>query len=463
MADVNTEIIIRAKDEASAVLNQFSDTATSVGGSIKDTLAANVVQLGSVFAATSGVIVSSISAFTESQDVAAQLDAVLKSTNATAGVTREQVLALGASLQQQSKFSDESIVSAQNLLLTFTNISGTVFPNATKTTLDMAQALGMDLTSATRIVGKALNDPIEGLSALSRVGVQFTEEQKEQIKVMVESGDVMGAQQLVLDSLSSKFGGSALAASQTFTGQMAILNNTANDVQETIGQALLESIISALGGVEGITAAVKSFNEFLIQHKEVLLGVTFALIGIATVMGGLFLAAIIAVTGASAALVAGLTVLVAGIGFAAGVIIAKWGDIKGFILGVIDSITKRWDDFVKGFSNVFNNISDKLASLKDKLNLSFSSDAFKGLPGFATGGIVPGPIGAPQLVMAHGGEQITPFRGNTTNNTSTSFNVQIGMYAGSPIEKRNIAENLYKELVVLAKSKNKSVSELLGA
>lgn len=487
MSDINPQVIISAKDEASGVLNRFSQNASGVGTSIKNTLTNNVVQLGSVFAATTAVITTSIAAYTESQNVTAQLDSVLKSTGATAGVTKQQVLDLASSLQQQSKFGDEAIVSAQNLLLTFTNIGSKVFPDATKTSLDMAQALGMDLTSATRLVGKALNDPIDGLSALSRVGVQFTDQQKTQIATLVESGKTMEAQGLIVDVLGQKFGGSALAASQTFEGQMVVLGNTVNDVQETIGQALLESLIGALGGVDGITTGVKKFNDFLVEHKEVLLGITIAILAVAVVMGGLFLAAIIAVTGASAALVAGITAVVAIVGFAAGVIIAKWGDIKKGLDDTVSGMRKVWEDFINFFLNIGNNIrtgfnnilndtknkfdsfiqdiKNKLESLMPSFNAAFGASGLN-LPGFDTGGIVPGPIGSPQLAMVHGGEEIRPYRGsgsNNTNNNSLTLNVQIGMYAGSSIEKRNIAEALYKELVTLAQSKNKSVSELLGA
>jgi hypothetical protein len=54
-------------------------------------------------------------------------------------------------------------------------------------------------------LGKALNDPIAGISALSRVGVTFTEEQKATIESMVKMGDVAGAQKLILAELAREF------------------------------------------------------------------------------------------------------------------------------------------------------------------------------------------------------------------------------------------------------------------
>ena len=173
MADMNPQIIITAKDEASKVLKGLADEADKTGKSSGDTLKNNVAGLGAAFAAVTGVIVTSIAAFDESQAVAAQLDAVLKSTAGAAGVTRDQVLGLGASLQQTSKFGDEAIVTGENLLLTFTSIGKDVFPQATQTMVDMSQALGQDLKSSAIQLGKALNDPIQGVTALRRVGVSF--------------------------------------------------------------------------------------------------------------------------------------------------------------------------------------------------------------------------------------------------------------------------------------------------
>src|SRR6476620_1963382 len=99
MADERTlEIVIRARDEASKVLKDFSGQATSLSSSIKDGLSRNVVQLGAAFAATSGFIYSSIGAYEESQNATAQLNAVLASTKNIAGVTASSVLNLSAAL-----------------------------------------------------------------------------------------------------------------------------------------------------------------------------------------------------------------------------------------------------------------------------------------------------------------------------------------------------------------------------
>jgi phage-related minor tail protein len=96
-------------------------------------------------------------------------------------------------------------------LLTFGNVSGEAFDRAQMAAVNLSARLGQDLQSSAVQVGKALNDPIKGVTALGRVGVSFTEQQKEQIKAMTKVGDVAGAQSLILAQLEKQYGGSAEA------------------------------------------------------------------------------------------------------------------------------------------------------------------------------------------------------------------------------------------------------------
>ena len=171
-----------------------------------------------------------------------QTQAVVESTGMAAGFTAEQMGEMAQALSASagaSLFTDDQILGAQNVLATFTKVQGIQFEGATQSALDMAQALGMDVSSAAMMMGKALNDPVKGLSALSRSGVSFTEEQKAMVEAMVEAGDVAGAQNLILKEMEVQFGGSALAATETFAGSQVLLQEAFNGVKETLGTALL--------------------------------------------------------------------------------------------------------------------------------------------------------------------------------------------------------------------------------
>lgn len=210
--------------------------------------------------------VSSAKAFIESENAIAQTEAVLKSTGQAAGVTSKTVTDLANSLQRQTRYSDETIRSAENMLLTFTNIGQKTFPGATEAVLDMATAMGSDLQSTAIQVGKALQDPVLGATALQRVGVRLTESQKDTIKSLVDVGDAAGAQAIILKELQTEFGGSAKAAGKTFAGQLDILKNQLGEVQESIGEVILKgltpfvtkllTLYESAGGVEGIMTSL---------------------------------------------------------------------------------------------------------------------------------------------------------------------------------------------------------------
>ena len=219
-------------------LDNLKGTLGKVGSGLK-VAAIGLAAMGAAFGA---LAIASVKDAGEAEESIAQLDAVIKSTGGAAGVTRKEITNLADALEKTTKFTAESTQAADALLLTFTNIGKDVFPEATKIALDMAQALGTDASSGAIQLGKALNDPIAGISALSRVGVSFSEDQKAVIKKLQETGDMAGAQKIILAELNKEFGGSAEAAGKTFAGQLEIAKNALGNVTETIGTALLPKL-----------------------------------------------------------------------------------------------------------------------------------------------------------------------------------------------------------------------------
>lgn len=189
-----------------------------------------------------GFLGDTVKSANDSENAMSQLVAVLKSTGHAAGLAEDQLSEQASALQKVSTYSDEAIQSSQALLLTFTNIKGKVFTDAIPTILDMSTALGQDLKSSSIQVGKALNDPIKGITALSRVGVSFTQQQKDTIKSLVDTGKTAEAQKVILSELNKEFGGSSLAASKTFAGSMEVLKNQFDDVKESIGRVIVKGM-----------------------------------------------------------------------------------------------------------------------------------------------------------------------------------------------------------------------------
>lgn len=226
-----------------------------------------------------GIGATAVKSFSDSQKAVAQLNAVLVSTGSIAGVTEQHALDLASSLQRVSTQSDEAVLGAQSILLTFTNIgaSGGVFDLATKAALDMSQALGSDLQSSSLMVGKALNSPVEGLTALTRAGVSFSESQKTTIKSLVASGKTMEAQQLILSELTRQFGGSAAAAAGTFSGEITIARNRIDDLMEGIGSRLVPVLEIGVGILDDVITGFENMSPAMQTGIAVAVGLGSAL------------------------------------------------------------------------------------------------------------------------------------------------------------------------------------------
>lgn len=192
----------------------------------------------------------------EARRIAAQTGAVIKSTGGIANVTTDQINALSTALSNQTGIDDDLIAKGANLLLTFTNVrneagkGNDVFNQATSILADMGTALGTDVAGSAIVVGKALNDPIKGITALTRVGVTFSDTQKEQIKNFIAAGDSASAQKVILAELTKEFGGSAAAQASGLDRLKVAWGN----LQESVGQSLnpaIEGLVPQLQGVIG--------------------------------------------------------------------------------------------------------------------------------------------------------------------------------------------------------------------
>jgi len=194
----------------------------------------------------------------------AQLRAALKSTSNVAGQSVDQLNAMAGALQETTVFADDAVTASQSLLLTFTKIQGDIFPRATKAIADVAQAMKGDLQGATIQVGKALNDPIHGIQALGRSGIQFSEDQKAMITSLVETNRLADAQTIILKELETQFGGSAEAAGKTLGGAIGRLGSAFGDLFE-ISESASEGVV---GAIEFIIKALNVLNNALTSVRQ---------------------------------------------------------------------------------------------------------------------------------------------------------------------------------------------------
>jgi hypothetical protein len=202
---------------------------------------------------------SAISEAREGQKVSAVTAQVIKATGGAAKLSAEQVGALSTELSNKTGIDDEVIQSGANLLLTFKNVKNEVgegndvFKRATSAAADLSAAGFGSVEGASLQLGKALNDPIKGIAALSRSGVTFTAQQKEQIKTLTESGKTLEAQKIILGEVEAQVGGTA-AASATAGEKFAV---AFGNFKEEVGAKLLPILDQVLG------AGSKLFPVFL--------------------------------------------------------------------------------------------------------------------------------------------------------------------------------------------------------
>lgn len=258
------------KDIIFPITYKYDDKGIKQAESGLEKLGNGVVGLAKIGAAAAAAtaavgvawVVSSAKQLMEIEKLNAQTEAVIASTGSAAGRSISQINKLNASLEKLTGIEAEVIQEGQNMLLTFTNIKGDQFDAATEAALNLSVALGKDMQSSAMLVGKALNDPIAGLSALSRAGIQFTDSQKETIKSLVEMGDTAGAQTIILEELEKQFGGSAEAFGETTAGMIAKFQNELGELGESIAAGLMPAIDAMLPELIAFVDEMQANPEF---------------------------------------------------------------------------------------------------------------------------------------------------------------------------------------------------------
>ena len=189
--------------------------------------------------------------YQEQEKSVAMLNQTLKSTGNAARLSSRELQGLASRLQKLTGIGDETILSMQGILLTFTQIKGDIFKDATKAVLDVSVAMGQDLKQSAIQVGKALNDPRIGVSALSRVGIQFSDVQKKMIKNFADTNQIAKAQRIILSELEMQFGGTADNLDTT-SAAFNRLSAAWGDFLESGGGKLAPFLVDLADGMTGV-------------------------------------------------------------------------------------------------------------------------------------------------------------------------------------------------------------------
>lgn len=275
-----------------------------------------------------------------SQDAAAaaaQVNAALTSMGDASGKTFDQLAKAAEGLRNLSGVDDDEIMTKVTAnLLTFGKVSGDVFDRAQLSILNLSARMGSDLQGATMMVGKALNDPVQGLAALRRVGIQFTDDQQNMIKAMTEVGNVAGAQAIMLGELERQFGGAAEAAGNADIWKP--MKTALMDLEGAFEPIIRDVIAPLIAKVADIARAFAGLSPQVLTFVAVGAAVAAAL-GPILIGFGALVASVGAITAAFAGggFLAGLLPLLGPIGLAVGAVVLAFMAFKDDIIPVLQA------------------------------------------------------------------------------------------------------------------------------
>lgn len=300
----------------------------------------------------------------------AQVTASLDSMGPVAQRTAQQLSAAADAFEARSLVDADVILKDVTAnLLTYGRVTGATFDRAQQAILDLSQKTGKGLLEATTMVGKALNDPAKGLAALTKVGIQFTDSQKAAVKAMLATGDIAGAQAIILGELEHQFKGSAEAAAKTDPyRQMQVAFDQVADVVGEIALDLLPPLTSAIKSIADVFLQLSPRMQQIAVGGVAIsaaLGPVLGLLGTMINVGAPVLSALSAV--AAGGLAAGTGGAAAATGLAAAGTAAA--PLAGVLLPVAAAVAaiylawQNWDKIAPILSGVANQAKTQTATI----------------------------------------------------------------------------------------------------
>ena len=292
-------------------------------------------------------IALAVRAFNQAAEANAQTAARIKSTGAAANVTAGHVRGLADSVRDYSGIEDEAVQAGANMLLTFTQIRNRVgegndiFDQAVASLADVSVAMGKEMPQAAIQLGKALNDPLLGMTALRRIGVLFTAQQQDQIRTMLQNNDLLGAQKVILEEVNTEFGNSARAQGRTPWGKTKIAISQLGDQLERLGEIIAPVLQKMAEGLKGII-------DFIAQLPAPVKTFLAVMVGIFAVMGPLLI-----IFGSLLKVVAFFINLVAG----AKIAMAAFAGVTNTTVSAMSSLTEKQSIAAAGFGKFLGSMT----------------------------------------------------------------------------------------------------------
>lgn len=266
--EVEVKLTLKADDfqkslgQSKEQLNGFSDNARSFIGEIAGIFS---------FAAIADFFKKSIEAYDEQEIASARLVKALESQGRASDATVGHLEALSLQMEQLTGVEDNQIMTAEATLVTF-GLQGQQMDRALKAALDLAAGMGIDLQQAVFLVGKAFQGQTE---TLGRYGIKVS-----------EAIDPTQRFETVLSKINDRFGGQAQAQAETFGGQIKLMGDAFQHLQEAVGKflageggglvkwltTLINSVTTSLGIIQAARNQFQSIADFVKTYAVSILG-----------------------------------------------------------------------------------------------------------------------------------------------------------------------------------------------
>lgn len=190
--------------------------------------------------------------FSEAEIAITKVDQILKQTGNSAGFTVQQLSEIAKSLGETNNIDNDVILNEiTSKLLVYDRISNQVFAKAQQSVIDSATVLGQAYSTTAESIGKILNNPLSALKQLKKFGIDLTEQEKERLKVLIESNNLTEAQLIILQKFE-KFTGQGIALAQTEIGKYKQITVEFNEALETVGTKISDIGIGFLDFTDDI-------------------------------------------------------------------------------------------------------------------------------------------------------------------------------------------------------------------
>lgn len=285
MASFDFSILMVAKDMASKTIKGVSKevgTLNKISGHATrgvKTLGTNLLKLGAVAAVGIGVAVrSGIQSLADLENATTAVDGAISQMGLTGQVTSAQIAGWANEIETatEAAFDDKDITAATAGLIRYGKLTTSNLRPAMEVMTDLAARTG-DVKTAGELLAKALADPAKAAGKLSRYGIILTKTQQDQIKAMIEAGEVAGAQALILDTLAESTKGAAAASKGPYQDALNILADVTEDAQRALATGFLPvltkvaKLLSSELAKPGTMDNIKAFGETLASGLDSLI------------------------------------------------------------------------------------------------------------------------------------------------------------------------------------------------